>query len=48
MVTYLDAVCRQEENALEVLQLPKEDADQRVAVEVVHVAFLEEHIGLIQ
>jgi NADPH:quinone reductase-like Zn-dependent oxidoreductase len=45
---YLDSVRRQEQDALEVLELPEEDADEGVSVDVVHVALLQEDIGLVQ
>lgn len=46
--TYLDSVRRQEQDPLEVLQLPQEDADQRVAGDLVQVPLLEEHVGLVE
>jgi len=46
--TYLDTVRGQEQNTLEVFQLPQENADKSIAVDVMHVALLEEHISLIK
>ena len=45
---YLDSVRRQEQDTLEVLELPEKDADEGVPVDVVHVALLQEDIGLVQ
>jgi hypothetical protein len=45
---YLDPVRRQKQDALEVLELPEKDADERVSVDVMHVALLQEDIGLVQ
>ena len=46
--SYLDSVRGQEENALKVLELPQEDADKGIPVNVVHVSLLKEYIGLVE
>jgi hypothetical protein len=46
--TYLDAIGGEEQDALEVLELSQEDADERIAVDVGNVAFLEEHVRFVQ
>jgi hypothetical protein len=47
VVTYLNTVRSQEQNALEILQLPQEDAHERIAVYLMHVPLLEENIRLV-
>lgn len=47
-VKCLDAIGREEENALEVLKQTKEDADQGVAVYVVDGALFEEDVGFVE
>jgi hypothetical protein len=46
--TYLDAVGGQEKDALEVLEQAEEDAHERVAVDILDRALLEEDIRLVK
>jgi hypothetical protein len=48
LIKRLDSVRGQEEDALEVLEQAQEDADEGVAVDVLVLALLEEHVGLVQ
>lgn len=48
IITYLDTICCQEKDALEVLELTEEYANERVPVNVVHVPLFKENIGLVQ
>ena len=46
--THLDSVGCQEQNALEILELAEENADQRISMDVMHIPLLEEHVSLVQ
>ena len=48
IVEGLDAIRRQEQNALKVLKLAEEDADKSVPVDVMHVSLLQEDVRLIE
>lgn len=48
VVTYLDAVCGQKQDSLEVLQLSEKDADESIAMDVLHVSLLEKYVGLVE
>lgn len=48
LVEGLDAVRREEEDALVILEQAEEGGDERVAVDVVQGALLEEDVGLIE
>lgn len=43
-----DPVCRQDHDALEVLELPQEDGDERVVLQVVLGARFEEDVGFVE
>ena len=48
VVEGLDPVGGEEEDALEVFEEPQEDGDERVAVDVLHRALFEEHVGFVE
>ena len=48
LIESADAVCGEEEDALEIIECAQENGDESIALEVLVVAVLEEDVGFVE